>query len=483
MFFLTYLRRELRRRMRQAVFIALGLALGIGLVITVVATTSGVRNAQNSVLKTLYGIGTDIAVTKPPPSLSAQSGPPPAGSITVGPQGACVYNTKGKCVNAAGKTIQKLSNGNLGTIPVADVASVAKLHNVTAASGWLSLDDEKFKIPASLGQSNGVGAGPASFPTPTTFGVDGVDLSHRGLGPLSGGTVTSGRNLTSSDNGANVAVVDSNYAVANKLKVGSALSIKGTSFKIIGIVSQPQGSNPPDAYIPLDRAQSLGTSLGKSLAGQVNTIYVTAASAADIAAVQHEISTLLPSATVTTSSSLASQVTGSLSNTASLADNLGRWLSIMVLVAAFVLASLLTIAAVSRRVGEFGTLKAIGWRSRRIVGQVMGESLTTGIIGGVSGVVLGVAGAALVSKLAPTLYATVGQANPSQTSGGTGGETIHRFTPSTAHTVPIHLSAPVTVSAIVLAVVLAIAGGLIAGLLGSWRAARLRPAEALGRVE
>ena len=215
----------------------------------------------------------------------------------------------------------------------------------------------------------------------------------------------------------------------------------------------------------------------------MNTIYVSAASAADITAVQHEISKLLPSATVTTSSSLASQVTGSLTNTASLADNLGRWLSIMVLIAAFVLASLLTIAAVSRRVGEFGTLKAIGWRSRRIVGQVMGESLTTGIVGGASGVVLGFAGAALVTKLAPTLYATVGQANPTQTAGGAGGETIHRFTPSTAHTVPIHLSAPITVSAIVLAVLLAIAGGLLAGLLGSWRAARLRPAEALGRVE
>ena len=45
------------------------------------------------------------------------------------------------------------------------------------------------------------------------------------------------------------------------------------------------------------------------------------------------------------------------------------------------------------------------------------------------------------------------------------------------------LTAPVTISAIVLAVLLALAGGLIAGAFGGWRAARLRPAAALAKVE
>src|SRR5229473_1142384 len=60
MFFITYLWRELRRRMRQAVFIALGLAVGIGLVITVTAASSGLKNAQGTVLHSLYGVGTAI---------------------------------------------------------------------------------------------------------------------------------------------------------------------------------------------------------------------------------------------------------------------------------------------------------------------------------------------------------------------------------------------------------------------------------------
>src|SRR5258708_22099576 len=63
-----------------------------------------------------------------------------------------------------------------------------------------------------------------------------------------------------------------------------------------------------------------------------------------------------------------------------------KWLAIAVLIAAFAMASLLTMAAVSRRVREFGTLKALGWRSRRIVGQVMGETLVIGVVGGAAGI-------------------------------------------------------------------------------------------------
>jgi ABC-type lipoprotein release transport system permease subunit len=290
-----------------------------------------------------------------------------------------------------------------------------------------------------------------------------------------------------------VAVVNSDYATQKKLSTGSTVTVAKTSFTVVGIASA--GSDASDVFIPLARAQALA-----SLKGKVNTIYVAADSASNISGVAREISGMLPKATVTTSSSLASEVTGSLSSASSLANNLGKWLAIAVLIAAFLLASLLTSAAVARRVREFGTLKALGWRSRRIIGQVMGESITIGIIGGAVGVALGFAGAALVVKLAPPLSASVGQTSGSATPGGArtfgggpggfggaggtgrpGG--FGRAAADATHTVAVHLSAPVTIGAVVLAVVLAIAGGLIAGCFGGWRAARLRPAAALARVE
>ena len=164
-----------------------------------------------------------------------------------------------------------------------------------------------------------------------------------------------------------------------------------------------------------------------------------------------------------------------------LANTLGRWLAVAVLAAAFGLASILTISAVSRRVREFGTLKAMGWTSRRIIRQIMGEALVIGIIGGAAGIGVGYAASALVQAFTPPLTATPGAA-----SAGPGGVAAGRFAhpaSAAAHTVAVHLTVPVTLSAMGLAVLLAIAGGLIAGSLGGWRAVRLRPAAALARVE
>jgi ABC-type antimicrobial peptide transport system permease subunit len=515
--FFTYLRRELRRRMRQSVFIALGLALGIGLVITVTAAASGVRNAQGTVLKALYGVGTDVTVTKTPA----------AGSFTPGSFGFG-FRTGTTKRPAAGTKISTSTLGGsatLASIGSSSVTTVAGLHDVAAAAGGLTLNDRTLSGTVPAINFNGGGAGGfggsggsssssnpgqsfrANFTT-NSFGVDGVDISGGELGPLSSGKLSSGRTFTTADASSDVAVIDSNYATQNKLEAGSAIAIGNSSgtttdFKVIGIVSEPAGDNPSDVYIPLAVAQKLA-----NMKNDVNTIYVAASSSSDISAVSGEISKALPGDTVTTSADLANEVTGSLSNASSLANNLGKWLAIAVLVAAFLLASLLTMAAVSRRVREFGTLKALGWRSRRIVGQVMGEAVAIGIIGGVVGVALGLAGAELVTKLSHPLTATVGQTTGSATpggaqqfgfggaggaggapgGGGTGGSgggspfAAFRNAETAAHTVAVHLVASVSGSVIILAVVLAVAGGIIAGVFGGWRAARLRPADALSKV-
>jgi putative ABC transport system permease protein len=515
--FFTYLRRELRRRMRQAIFISVGLALGIGLVITVNAASSGVKAAQGTVLQNLYGVGTAATVTSAPT----------AGSFTPG-SGARNFNFKpGETVKIDTLTATR----SLGTLDDSAVTTISKLNGVAGASGALTASDvdTTFKIPdfSSGGGTGGGGGGgfgggsgghggssgfrgPGAFNPGNAVSVDGVDLSSdaQALGPLSNGTLSVGRTLKSSDAAADVAVVESSYAKSASLKVGSVVTLASTKFTVVGIVTDPASDASADVYVPLARAQALSSTSGK-----VNTIYVAAASSADISAVQKEIQKAVPGATVTTSADLASEVTGSLASASSLANNLGKWLSIAVLIAAFLLASLLTMSAVSRRVREFGTLKALGWRSRRVIGQVMGESITMGIIGGAVGIGLGFLGATIVTKVSKPLTASVGTTTGSATpggartfggapgggfggtggggtgGGGTGGGgggfagAADRFRDAAAHSTTVHLSAPVTINIIILAVVLAVAGGLIAGIFGGWRAARLRPAAALSRVE
>ncbi len=467
MFFFTYLRRELRHRMRQATVTAAGLALGIALVITVTALSAGVRNAQGKVLGALYGVGTDITVTTPVKPIGGSNG---FANITPEPYA---------------QDSDTLGSPTQGPISASDVTAISRLRGVAAAAGGLVLTEIKTTIPADNAPP------PSSFQPPVQVSVVGVDLRRGGLGPLSAAALVSGRTFAAAQAGADVTVVDSGYSAAHKIGVGSAVTIAGAAFTVIGVVRQAQGSNPPELYIPLARAQALA-----KLPGTVNIVYVAAASAAGVGAVTGEISRLMPSATVTNSGSLAKGVAGSLATTARLASSLGTWLAVLALLAAFTVASLLTLAAVARRVREFGTLKALGWRSGRITAQVMGETIVMGVVGAALGIALGLGGARAASAAAPKLFATVQTANASQ--GGFGGSLgadggvfhgtvggpVQVFAnPNATHTVAVPFSAPVTVSAIYLAVILAITGALIAGSAGGWQIARLRPAAALARVE
>jgi ABC-type antimicrobial peptide transport system permease subunit len=469
-----------------------------------------VKNAQASVLHSLYGLDTDITVTQTPTFNAA--GPGHQG-FRFGGTGTGTRPKAGTTVN-----IDRLSSAGYGALTSSDVTTIGKLDNVAAAAGGLTLTDTKFNftIQNSSGSGGGGfgggGGGTGNFQQPTTISVEGTDLSGNAaaLGPLSTATLTSGKTFTAADGNSDVALIDSDYATSQKLKVGSTVTLASTKFTVIGVISQPSASNPIDVYIPLERAQALATAAGgSSLKGDVNTIYVAANSASNIGTVSKEISGKLPKATVTNSDDLASQLTGSLSNASSLASNLGKWLAIAVLAAAFLLASLLTMSAVSRRVREFGTLKALGWTSRRVVGQVVGEALVIGVIGGIVGVGLGYLGSTLIGHFTSPLTAAVSPVTGSATPGGArsftgfggggggfggggggfggggGGGFAGRFGRATtdSHSVLVHLTAPVTIGAIAAAVLLAIAGGLIAGSLGGWRAARLRPAMALARVE
>ncbi|MGH3423034.1 MAG: ABC transporter permease, partial [Streptosporangiaceae bacterium] len=286
--FFTYLGRELRRRMRQAVFIALGLAVGIGLVITVTAASSGVKDAQGTVLHSLYGVGTDITVTKAP---SRGSGGPFGFRVRWRPSSA----SRPKAGQKFSRSV--LVAGSLGSIKSSSVAQIARTTDVAAAAGAVSASDLTISgsIPSSSGNSGGGGGGfgggrPTSIKT-STFGVLGVDVAAGRVGPLSSDKIASGKTFTAAQANSDVALVDANYAHQNKLAVGSDVSVAGTKFKVIGTVAEPQGGTTTDVYIPLARAQSLA-----GMKNQVNTIYVAAASAADISAVQQSISSELPKA-------------------------------------------------------------------------------------------------------------------------------------------------------------------------------------------
>lgn len=493
--FFIYLRRELRRRRKAALVVASGLALGIALVIVVTSVSAGMTQAQGKVLQSLYGLGTDMTVTK------AQT-PPAEGDTAARPRFQFDAKGEGDTGAEAEQSSDLVMPQGFQTLDAATVDKVSGQTGVAQAVGGLSLQVMKvngqfrrgeFKraegggTAAKPGATGGAGGstgtvegGGADFDV-NSFSVYGADVTRPELGPLTTSEITSGRTFAAGETDAAVAVVDSAYATKNKLAVDSEITIKNAKFKVIGIATADSGDAAANVYIPLGQAQTLAATPGK-----ITTVYVQAEDSQAIGSVKQAIQKNVPDTTVTTSADLADTVSGSLSTAASLASTVGTWLSYAVLLAAFLVAGLLTSSAVSRRVREFGTLKALGWKSGRVTGQVAGEALVNGLIGGALGIGLGLGAAYAITTISPQLTAQLaGGAGRLQGAGGGGGGggMMRSGQQSAGQALDIALTAPVSLSTIGLAVALAVAGGLIAGGFGGWRASRLRPADALRRVE
>ncbi|MEU2261072.1 ABC transporter permease [Streptomyces sp. NPDC019645] len=487
--FFTYLRRELRRRRKAALVVASGLALGIALVIVVNSVSAGMNRAQSRVLESLYGLGTDMTVTK-------AAAPPEEGATVKRPRFR--FDARGGDDDARQSQDIVMVQG-FETLAASTVARVAGQDGVADAVGGLNVRvmkvDGQFR-PGEFKQEPGelkrggpaageVRGGGADFDV-DSYSVYGTDVARQGLGPLTSSKITSGRTFAAGETSAAVAVVDSAYAKEKKLKAGGTLTVSGTKFTIVGIATADSGDAAADVYLPLARAQTLADAKDK-----ITTVYVKATDSQRIAGVKDTIQKNISGTTVTTSADLAQTVSGSLSTASDLAAGVGKWLSIVVLVAAFLVAGLLTSSAVSRRVREFGTLKALGWKSRRVTGQVAGEALVNGLIGGALGIGIGLAGAWAITASSPTLTAQLGAGDGGGAGAGGGGRMLvggpggpgGPMSDGASRALDIALSAPVSLTTIGLAVALAVAGGLIAGGFGGWRASRLRPADALRRVE
>jgi ABC-type antimicrobial peptide transport system permease subunit len=486
-FSLTYMLAELRRRRGRTFLTALGLAVGVGLVVTVSALSTGLDRAQAKVLEPLTGVGTDMSVSRPikisssggafprlsdkeRQQLEDENGPARLGLRNLGKPGSHFSRD------------DFLSTSQL-SFPASEVERVSRLSGVNAAAGSLTLTAVHAdgtvpkEAPEQQGGFSAPGAGPRVTSGPRNLDlssrtVTGIDLRHPALGAITPSQVSRGRYFSSASK--REAILNVAYARRMKIEIGDTVELGGTSFTVVGFAQTPLGGQASDVYVELGRLQKLSGRVGR-----VNTINARVESASAVDTVAREIRTSFAGSSVTTAADLADRVSGSLTDAKSLAGKLGTALEVVALLAAFLLASLLTLSSVTKRTRELGTLKALGWRQRRVIRQVTGESLLQGLLGGAFGVVLGVAGAAVISAFAPSLEATVAQA--AQQGPALLGPFGQGAVASGSTTV--ELDAPVGAGLLALAVALSLAGGLVAGAVGGLRAARLRPADALRQID
>jgi putative ABC transport system permease protein len=298
-----------------------------------------------------------------------------------------------------------------------------------------------------------------------SYTIAGVQTNATEMGVVTPAQVTKGRFLSR----GREALVSAAHAARHSLKVGSTLNLNWTKFEVVGLVQPPLGGQGADVYLPLGQLQKLA---GQE--GLVNVVLVRADDSSSVGKAEESIAAAYSEAEVATSKQVADRISGSLVDAADLSHSLGLALSIVAAAAAFLLAALLALSSVGKRVRELGTLKALGWTQGKVVRQVAGESLAQGILGGLAGIALGLIVIALINAFGPTLTA-------SSTTGGFTVFGVEQAAETASRTVS--LTAPAEASILLAGFGLALLGGLLAGAAGALRAARLRPADALRAVE
>ncbi|MEZ4663775.1 MAG: ABC transporter permease [Caldilineaceae bacterium] len=162
---------------------------------------------------------------------------------------------------------------------------------------------------------------------------------------------------------------------------------------------------------------------------------------AQAAQVRNVIDQRFPEARASLSSEFA-QSTNDIASTMAIVNTI-RFLAL--LVGGIVVANTM-IMSIYERTREIGTLRAMGWSRRRILGQILQESLYLCLVAAIVGALLGVVLLTLLGQI-PAMRQFIDA----------------RWTPDT----------------FVIAVAVSVALGLLGGLYPAWRASRLLPVEAL----
>ncbi len=287
--------------------------------------------------------------------------------------------------------------------------------------------------------------------------VVGATANYFDVNNLTEFTAGDGLTLNDIDTNARVAVLGADAATElfpNVYPIGRSVKINGVSYEVVGVLdetSQAFGvSTDENVFVPITTAQSrlfpLRTRQGERA---VTAITAQAASEdANDAAIDQITETLRQQHDITYSAdddfSIFSQ-SDLLSTfdtvTATLTAFLGAIAGISLVVGGIGIMNIMLVS-VTERTREIGIRKAIGALKRDILAQFLLESVLLSVLGGFIGIVLGW----LISKAAGSL---------------------------------IDLETVVDMGTVLLATGFAMAVGLIFGIYPAWRAADLRPIEAL----
>jgi len=308
-----------------------------------------------------------------------------------------------------------------------DTESTNPLGTSTISEDWIP----KIKNISGVKDATGVYVGMVATsisPYFTLIGLDPTNTDYDGL------KITSGEIFA---NNTNEVIIGKLTSERRNITVGDTFTIKGEEFKVTGIFETGNPTQDRGAYSSISTVQNLMED-----EGNISMIYVKVDSGADVDEVTKEIDDKYGE-NITTVTSIAD--IEMISDALNMIDSASWGISLLAIVIGGIGIINTMIMSVYERTREIGVLKAVGWKGKRILGMILGESIVLTITAGIVGTIMGIIGIQLLS------------------SAGVLGT----------------ISPVYTLETFVNAFTVAIVVGLFGGFYPAWRASRLPPTEAL----
>ncbi|KAF5079931.1 ABC transporter permease [Methanobacterium aggregans] len=316
-----------------------------------------------------------------------------------------------------------------GTIDQSRVADIKGIGGVKDAAGILKVSNSS----TTSGTSSSSSASPAGSGGFGGLSIIGIDNSQLSLAGISADNV----NGSLFSNGSTDEVIIGKTAAQSLNKtVGDTINLYGKDFKITGIFETGNFIQDAGVFMPLNTLQNLTSNTNK-----VSNIYVKVKDNANVTQVSKSIADAYPNELSTTT---AADQANRISQAMGTIDTASWAISLLAIFIGGIGVINTMIMSVFERTREIGVLKAVGWKDRRILGMILGESIVLTLIAAVAGTVVGVVGV----------------------------EVLLSFSSST-------ITPVFSIDILIRAFGVALIVGVLGGLYPAYRASRLQPTEAL----
>ncbi len=289
--------------------------------------------------------------------------------------------------------------------------------------------------------------------------IGGIDPSNTKYNFAVPGDMVEGRFLTSDDE--NVVLLDQDFATARNIVVGDTIQM-GTAFlDVVGIIRVQRSTRYVGStfvYVTLSSARRLIHEISDLYtpkpvedvgSDEINAVAIKCTDTRFMKDVATEASLIIAHSARAPAATIVSGC-GVKSGAALPVSEQSAWIIALVsAVSASAVALKSQLAAVVERKKEIGLLKAVGWTNIDVLQQISGESIIQALLGGLLGFSVG---------------------------------SISLFSIPSVLTLPEGVTLSISTFSVVAGLAVTLLGGTLAGVFPAWKAARMKPAEALRSI-